>query len=161
MGLPEASGRPPGPKTNQSKKPRNLKELTEQWKQRRGRSPIGAIPEGPGADRPGPGQAYHKLLGFGDIHGPKLMHWVSATVISYTPAQAYRMWNPVQLLYVTQYCFRVGNRPSGPDFGRAATRKTPKSALRPAEGPISVFSRWQSGQNPARKADFRPGSIIA
>ncbi len=30
-GPPEASRRSPGPKTNQSKKPRNLKELTEQW----------------------------------------------------------------------------------------------------------------------------------
>ena len=28
---PGASRRPPGPKTNQSKKPRNLKELTERW----------------------------------------------------------------------------------------------------------------------------------
>ncbi len=27
--------------------------------------------------------------------------------------------------------------------------------------PISMLSRSQSGQNPARKADFRPGSIIA
>ena len=31
VGLPGASGGPPGPKTNQSKKHRNLKELTEQW----------------------------------------------------------------------------------------------------------------------------------
>ena len=30
-GPPGASRRPPGPKTNQSKKPRNLKELTEHW----------------------------------------------------------------------------------------------------------------------------------
>ncbi len=32
-GPPEASRRPPGPKTNQSKKPRYLKELTERWSQ--------------------------------------------------------------------------------------------------------------------------------
>ena len=31
VGLPGASGGLPGPKTNQSKKHRNLKELTEQW----------------------------------------------------------------------------------------------------------------------------------
>ncbi len=31
-GPPEASRRPPGPKTDQSKKPRNLKELTERWR---------------------------------------------------------------------------------------------------------------------------------
>ncbi len=37
-GAPGASRRPPGPKTNQSKKPRNLKELTEQWS--RGRTGI-------------------------------------------------------------------------------------------------------------------------
>ncbi len=32
-GPPGASRRPPGPKANQSKKPINLKELTEQWSQ--------------------------------------------------------------------------------------------------------------------------------
>ena len=32
-GPPGASRGPPGPKTNQSKKLRNLKELTEQWRQ--------------------------------------------------------------------------------------------------------------------------------
>ncbi len=31
-GPPGASRRPPGPKTNPSKKPKNLKELTEQWR---------------------------------------------------------------------------------------------------------------------------------
>ncbi len=31
-GPPGASRGPQGPKTNQSKKPRNLKELTEQWR---------------------------------------------------------------------------------------------------------------------------------
>ncbi len=30
-GPPGISRRPPGPKTNQSKKPKNLKDLTEQW----------------------------------------------------------------------------------------------------------------------------------
>ncbi len=45
------------------------------------------------------------------------------------------------ILYVTQSCFRTGNRPSGLDCGRTATGKTPKSALRPAGGPISVLSR--------------------
>ncbi len=41
---------------------------------------------------------------------------------------------PRCLLYVMLYCFRDGNRPSGPDFGRTATGNTPKSALRPAFG---------------------------
>ena len=36
-----------------------------------------------------------------------------------------------------------------------------KSALRPAESRPAVFFRQQSGHNPARKADFRPGGIIA
>ncbi len=31
-GDPGASRRPPGPKTKQTKKPRNLNELTEQWR---------------------------------------------------------------------------------------------------------------------------------
>ena len=39
----------------------------------------------------------------------------------------------VTKLYVMQQCFRAGNRPSGQDFGRTATGKAPKSALRPAE----------------------------
>ncbi len=34
----------------------------------------------------------------------------------------------------------------------------PLAGRRPAGGPISVFSRQQSGQNLARKADLRPGS---
>ena len=32
VGLPGASRRPPGPKTDQSKKPRNLKVMIEQWR---------------------------------------------------------------------------------------------------------------------------------
>ena len=36
-----------------------------------------------------------------------------------------------------------------------------KDPGRPAGGPMSVYSRQQSSQNLARKADFRPGSIIA
>ena len=38
------------------------------------------------------------------------------------------------VFYVTQLCFRAGNQPSGPDFGRIRFRKTSKSAVRPAEG---------------------------
>ena len=53
----------------------------------------------------------------------------------------------------------------GPDFGpdcyRESTDIDPPAGLRPAGGPFSVISRWQSGQNPAGKADFRPGSTIA
>ncbi len=65
------------------------------------------------------------------------------------------------LCYAIMLPGRAGNRPSGPDFGRTATGKAPNSALRRTEGPISVLSRQQSGQNPARKADLRPGSTIA
>ncbi len=60
------------------------------------------------------------------------------------------------LLYVMQYCFWAGNRASGPLIG-----KTSKSTLRPAEGPIVMFSLLEFGQNPSRKSDFRPGSTIA
>ncbi len=35
---------------------------------------------------------------------------------------------------VTQWCFRAGNRASGPDVGRILFGKTSKSALRPAFG---------------------------
>ena len=36
--------------------------------------------------------------------------------------------------------------------------KSPKSALRPAGGPISVFSREQYGHHPARKLKLKPRS---
>jgi hypothetical protein len=36
--------------------------------------------------------------------------------------------------YVTQACLRAGNRTVGPDFGRTAAGKEPKSDLRPAGG---------------------------
>ena len=45
-----------------------------------------------------------------------------------------------------------------PDCYRERTKIGP---LRPAGGAISVLPRQQSGQNPARKADFRFGSAIA
>ncbi len=32
------------------------------------------------------------------------------------------------------------------------------AGLRPAGGPMSVLSRWQSGQNPAGRSDFKLGS---
>ena len=45
-----------------------------------------------------------------------------------------------------------------PDCNRENTEIGPPAG--PAGGPISVLSRKQSGQNPARKADLRPGSTI-
>jgi hypothetical protein len=54
--------------------------------------------------------------------------------------------------------FRAGFQP---DCYLESTENGSPAGLRPAEGPISVLSRQQSGQNPARKADFRPGSTIA
>ncbi len=38
------------------------------------------------------------------------------------------------LLYVTQRCFRAGDRASGPNFGLIPNGKASNSALRPAEG---------------------------
>ncbi len=38
------------------------------------------------------------------------------------------------LLYAMQWCFRAGNRASGPDFGRILVVSASKSALRPAFG---------------------------
>ncbi len=62
--------------------------------------------------------------------------------------------------------FMLRNTASGRAFragyNRTATGKTPKSVgRRPAARVISVFSRWQSGQNPARMAALRPGNEIA
>jgi hypothetical protein len=51
------------------------------------------------------------------------------------------------ILYVTQYCFRAVNRPSGLDFGRAATRT--KTEIDPPAGHFGAFLvavRPQSGQ---------------
>ncbi len=50
--------------------------------------------------------------------------------------------------------FRVGLRPD-------PLRESVKLDLRPAGGPILRLSRAESGRNPARKFDFRPGSIGA
>ncbi len=49
VGLPGASRRPPGPKTNQSKKPRNPKELTEHWRRCNMAAPV--HPGSPGRPR--------------------------------------------------------------------------------------------------------------
>jgi hypothetical protein len=62
------------------------------------------------------------------------------------------------VFYFTQWCFRAGNRPSGPDFGWTATGKALKSALRPSEGrPEGQFWRFP-GSSPAK---IRPGSPIS
>ncbi len=54
--------------------------------------------------------------------------------------------------------FRAG---FGPDCYRESTEIGPPAGRRPAGGQISVFSRLQSSQNPARKVDFQPRSTIA
>ncbi len=58
---------------------------------------------------------------------------------------SYNLLEHKEVLYVTRWCFRVGNQPFGSDFGRTATGRGPKLALRPAfgpaRGPISVLSR--------------------
>ncbi len=59
--------------------------------------------------------------------------------------------------YVTRWCFRAGNRASGPDFGRIAIGKTFKSPLRPVEGrPEGRFWGFPD-QNPA---EIKPGGPI-
>ena len=54
--------------------------------------------------------------------------------------------------------FRAGFRP---DSSRGNLKIGPPAGLRPAGGPILMLSRLESGRNPARKPDFRPGSTIA
>ncbi len=68
---------------------------------------------------------------------------------------------PLRGLHVAQLGFCASNRASGPELGRNASGKVPKSALRLAGGPISGLSREQSGPNPARKPELRPRSTIA
>ncbi len=57
----------------------------------------------------------------------------------------------------------LGNIASGPDFRRTAIGKTLEmgvpAGLRPAGKATAAPSRWQSGQNQARKVDFRHGNI--
>ncbi len=48
-----------------------------------------------------------------------------------------------------------------PDCYRERSEIGPPAGLRLAGEPISMLSRWQSGQNLARKADVRPGSTSA
>ncbi len=54
------------------------------------------------------------------------------------------------LLYVTQWCLRAVNRPSGPDFGRTAAGKAPKSALSKSgpEGRFAARKPWSSDGAP-------------
>ncbi len=54
--------------------------------------------------------------------------------------------------------FRAGLRP---DSSLEHVKICPPPDLRPAGGPVLMFSRLESGRNPARKSDFRPGSTIA
>ncbi len=63
------------------------------------------------------------------------------------------------LFYVTQGCFRAVHRPSGPDFGRTATGKTPKLALRPAFGRPEGRCRCFPGSSPAQIQPGRPISV--
>ncbi len=50
---------------------------------------------------------------------------------------------------------RAGCRP---DSSRGSLKIGPSASLRPAGGQILRFFRIESGRNPARKPDFRPGS---
>ncbi len=52
-------------------------------------------------------------------------------------------------------CFRAAFRP---DSGSGNLKISSPTGLRPAGGPILMFSRPDPGRNPARKTDFRPGS---
>jgi hypothetical protein len=54
--------------------------------------------------------------------------------------------------------FRAGSRP---DSNLRNLKIGPPAGRRPAAGPIFMFSRSESDQNPARKADFRPGTTMA
>jgi hypothetical protein len=62
-----------------------------------------------------------------------------------------------QLLYGMQKCFRAVNRPSGLDFGRTATGKAPKLALRPDFGRPEGRVRCFPSSSPAK---IRPGRPI-
>ncbi len=54
--------------------------------------------------------------------------------------------------------FRAGFRP---DSNRENNKIGPPAGRRPVGGPILKLSRLESGRNPARKPDFRPGGNIA
>jgi hypothetical protein len=87
----------------------------------------------PGSEEYGP-QAY-EFIGFGD--------------------RGYSFLCNFLMPYVTQCCSRAGNRPFGPDFGRTATWKAPKSALRPAFGRPEGRFRCFPGSSPTK---IQPGS---
>ncbi len=116
--------------------------------------------DGPGCHFPG------EIEGFGPVPARirganifmfrlRLKHsWVMCSWSEGIPLQQARPANvspsfcSCPIPYVMPYCLQAGNWASGP-------------ALRPAEGPIAIFSRLDSGRNQVRKPDFRPGSIIA
>ncbi len=75
----------------------------------------------------------------------------------------------VTLIAIATLCYAMVllGRKSGiraafrPDSIREGINIGPPAGLRPAGGPILMHSRIESGRNPARKLDFRPGGTIA
>ncbi len=95
----------------------------------------------------------YKFIGFGPLRDPFDVptplcigvhagralggHWNrrSCTKLLGEPPEGLRQ--SLKVLYATQYCFRAGNRPSGPDFGRTATGKT----LLPGQNQLSIVAK--------------------
>ncbi len=64
--------------------------------------------------------------------------------------------------YVTQQCFRAGDRAGfRPDSDLGSLKICSPAALRPAGGPMSKFSRLEPGRNQAWKPDLQPGCAIS
>ncbi len=116
-GPPGASRRHSGPNASKGKTPRNLKVLTKQLSQ----SSLGTPPGNPETQESwaDPSTTSHK-------HDQRM----DTTSMKHCKSKHSYLMLP----YVTQQCFRAGNRASGPDFGWILSRASVTIGLRPAEG---------------------------
>ncbi len=149
-GPPGACRRPSGRKRTQSKKPKNLKELTERWStklcmvRRLEKNTHALIRSNTGT------KAKHVVMQRRDCL------WRSHPETNIHPHTIASNMHPM-----------VRNSASGPEIGfpgRSAGFQSgkpqigPSAGRRPAGWLMLRLSRLQSGRNPAWKTDFRPGN---
>ncbi len=95
----------------------------------------------------------YKFIGFRAMDATKPYKFIGFRAMDVTKPYKFIGFG---ILHVTQQWLRAVNRPSGPDIGRTATGKAPKSALPPAEGRPEGRFRCFPGSSPAKIWPGRP-----